>query len=375
MLASISFNSEEDEDGLEVECQADEPITRPFNPEEIRVKTIPVLVDQLVSRVNHQEIELAPDFQRQGGIWRPPPKGRLIESLLLRIPIPVFYVAADEDDKWSVVDGLQRTSTIHGFVTDEFALRGLEYLTKFEQHRYQDLPRPMQRRINETQLTVNVIGPGTPEDVMFNIFRRINTGGAPLTAQEIRNALHRGVARTCVKELAMSEEFLVATNNSISPKRMADRECVLRFLAFHMEPWESYAVNDLDAFLGEAMKKINRMSADQRSKLATDFRRAMVTARQIFGNDAFRKRYRAEDKRKPVSKALFEVWSVGLARRTGSELEYLVKKKAALRERAQTLLNVDRDFDDAISFSTGKPPRIRKRFAAVDQLIEDSLRC
>lgn len=375
MVAAIPPNSEADEDGLEVERSADEPITRPFNPEEIQVRTIPFLVDQLVSRVNHQEIELAPDFQRQDGIWRPPQQGRLIESLLLRIPIPVFYVAADEKDNWSVVDGLQRTSTIHGFVTDKFPLKGLEYLTRFEQKYYQELPRSMQRRINETQLTVNVIEPGTPEDVMFNIFRRINTGGAPLTAQEIRHALHRGVVRTCLKELAASKEFLAATNKSISPMRMADRECVLRVLAFQLEPWESYKEDDLDAFLRKAMEKINCMSAAERDKLAANFRRAMLAAHQIFGEDAFRKRYCAEDKRKPVSKALFEAWGVGLARRTNDELEHLVKRKADLRERTQRLLNEDRDFDDAISFSTGKPPRIRKRFGAVDQLIEESLRC
>ena len=375
MATAIPPNNEADEDGLEREREADEPITRPFNPEEIRVRTIPVLVDQLVSRINHQEIELAPDFQRQQDIWGAPQKGRLIESLLLRIPIPVFYVAADEDETWSVVDGLQRTSTIHGFVAGEFPLKGLEYLTQFEKHHYQDLPRPMQRRVNETQLTVNVIEPGTPEDVMFNIFRRINTGGAPLTAQEIRNALHRGAVHTCLKELATSKEFLAATDNAISAKRMADRECVLRFLAFHLEPWESYADNDLDAFLGEAMEKINHMSAGHRERLAGDFRRAMRSARQIFDDDAFRKRYRAADRRKPVSKALLEAWSVGLARRTDSELKRLVKRKALVREKAQRMLSEDRDFNDAISYATGTPSRIRKRFQAVDRLIEESLRC
>lgn len=375
MATAVPPNSEADEDGLEREGEADEPITRPFNPEEIRVRTIPVLVDQLVSRVNHQEIELAPDFQRQPDIWGDIQKGRLIESLLLRIPIPVFYVAADDEETWSVVDGLQRTSTIHGFVSGEFPLKGLEYLTRFEKHRYQELPRPMQRRINETQLTVNVIEAGTPENVMFNIFRRINTGGTLLTGQEIRNALHRGAVHACLKGLATSEEFLAATDNSISAKRMADRECVLRFLAFHLEPWESYADNDLDAFLGEAMEKINRMSAGQRDRLARDFRRAMCAARHIFDDDAFRKRYSATDKRNPVSKALFEAWSVGLARRTDRELERLVKRRAAVREHAQRMLNEDRDFNDAISYATGTPSRIRKRFQAVDRLIEESLRC
>lgn len=375
MATAVPPNNEADEDGLEHEGEADEPITRPFNPEEIRVRTIPVLVDQLVSRINHQEIELAPDFQRQQDIWGAPQKGRLIESLLLRIPIPVFYVAADEEETWSVVDGLQRTSTIHGFVSGEFPLKGLEYLTRFEKHRYQELPRPMQRRIKETQLTVNVIEAGTPENVMFNIFSRINTGGTLLTGQEIRNALHRGAVHACLKELATSKEFLAATDNSISAKRMADRECVLRFLAFHLESWESYADNDLDAFLGETMEKINRMSAGQREQLARDFRRAMFAARQIFDDDAFRKRYRAADRRRPVSKALFEAWSVGLARRTDGELEHLVKRRAAVREHAQRMLNEDRDFNDAISYATGTPSRIRKRFQAVDGLIEEALRC
>ena len=375
MPTTMPSDSDADEDGLELERQADEPITRPFNPEEIQVRTIPVLVDQLVSRVNHQEIELAPDFQRQQDIWGAPQKGRLIESLLLRIPIPVFYVAADEDETWSVVDGLQRTSTIHGFVAGEFPLKGLEYLTQFEKHHYQDLPRPMQRRVNETQLTVNVIEPGTPEDVMFNIFRRINTGGTPLTAQEIRNALHRGAVHVCLKELAASKEFLAATDNAISVRRMADRECVLRFLAFHLDPWESYEESDLDTFLGKAMRKINRMSVAQRDTLAVDFRRAMRAAHRVFGKDAFRKRYSATDKRKPVSKALFESWSVGLARRTDRELQYLVMRKAAIRRRAQRMLNEDRDFADAISYATGTPSRIRKRFQAVDKLIEESLQC
>ena len=365
---------ETDDDGLEIEQEdAAEAITRPFDPEKIKVRTTPLLVDQLVSRVVFSEIDLAPDFQRLAGIWHPPQKSRLIESLLLRIPIPVFYVAADDNEIWSVVDGLQRTSTIVEYVTGQFGLRGLEYLTKFEKHRYDELPRAMQRRINETQLTVNVIEPGTPEEVMFNIFRRINTGGTPLRGQEIRHALHPGDVRGYLKKLAESEEFLTATCNSISPTRMADRECVLRFLAFHMDPWELYSTNDLDGFLGTAMKKVNRMSKEDRQELEKDFRKAMTAAHQIFEQEAFRKRYRRQDKRKPVNKTLFEIWSVGLARRSADDIQHLVRQKNEVIGESMSLLNNDHDFDRAISYSTGIPSRIRNRFREVDKLIEKFL--
>ena len=366
-----------DDDGLEVEQEDAEAvaITRPFDPEKIKIRTTPLLVDQLVSRVDHGEIDLAPDFQRLAGIWGEAQKSRLIESLLLRIPIPLFYVAADEDETWSVVDGLQRTSTIHDYASGKFGLKALEYLRQFEGCRFGALPRKMQRRINETQLVINVIEPGTPKEVMFNIFRRINTGGLPLNGQEIRNALNPGVVRDYLKTMAASAEFKAATCNSVKAKRMGDQECVLRFLAFHMDPWESYSDNDLDSYLGEAMVRVNRMPDRQRQEMQTDFKRAMVAACEIFGEHAFRKRYKETERRKPVSKALLEAWSVALARRSDRDLKRLVDRKGDVVGRAISLLNNDREFEMAISYSTGVPSRVRKRFRAVDELLGECLRC
>lgn len=98
---------DDDESALEVEEEdPDDPITEPFDPEQIRIRTIPVLIQQLTERIAYEEVDLTPDFQRLRGIWDIKRKSRLIESLLLRIPIPVFYVAADDDDNWTVVDGV-----------------------------------------------------------------------------------------------------------------------------------------------------------------------------------------------------------------------------------------------------------------------------
>ena len=309
MVESDAVTSNEvDEDGLEIEQEEGGEIKRPFDPEKIRVGTVNIVVDQLVSRIEHEEIDLAPDFQRMAGIWDAKRKSRLIESLLLRIPIPVFYVAADENDRWSVVDGLQRTSTIKEYVAGEFSLNQLEYLTKLNGCLYQDLPRRMQRRVSETQLVVNVIQPGTPEEVMFNIFRRINTGGIMLNGQEIRHALHPGPIRSYLKQLAQTQEFSEATKGSIKKERMADRECVLRFLAFYIEPWEKYSANDLDGYLGLTMNRINAMESSRRAECLVDFKKAMSAAADILGPYAFRKQYSLHDRRRPISKALFEAW-------------------------------------------------------------------
>ena len=366
-------SNEIDEDGLEIEEAESGEIKRPFDPEKIKVRTVPVLVEQLVSRIEHQEIDLAPDFQRRAGIWDAKRKSQLIESLMLRIPIPVFYVAADKKENWSVVDGLQRTSTINDYVTGEFSLTKLEYLAKLNGFFFADLPRTMQRRIRETQLVVNVIEPDSPEEVMFNIFRRVNTGGITLNGQEIRHALHPGPVRTYLKDLAETEAFARATDRSIKTHRMADRECVLRFVAFYIEPWETYSANDLDGYLGLTMDKINEMDSRRRDDLLEDFKRAMEAALGIFGPNAFRKQYLRNEKRRPVSKALFEAWGVGFARRSDVEIERLVNNCECVINRFIGLMNDDYEFNTAISYGTGVPARVRKRFQAIDELIERCL--
>ncbi len=369
-ITQPNYDVEKDPDsGLEAE--KDDPeikIERPFDPEKIKVRTTTIVVELLVSRLSYKEIDLEPDFQRSF-VWDDKRRCRLIESLLLRIPIPVFYVAADENENWSVVDGVQRMSTIYKFVNGEFPLSQLEYLLQLDGLKYSALPRSMQRRINETQLVVNIIEPGTPEDVMFNIFRRINTGGMTLKGQEIRNALHRGPVRQYLKELAETEEFLDATDRSIKKNRMADRECVLRFLAFYIDRWEDYGANELDGYLNWTMTKINGMTLEQCDAIAKDFKKAMQAACDIFGQDSFRRRYNRSDSRRPVSKALFEAWSVRLARCSPEQINRLVKRREEVIDQFISLMNRDREFDKAISSSTGIPRHVKKRFSTIEKLV------
>ncbi|GAI25419.1 unnamed protein product, partial [marine sediment metagenome] len=268
-----------------------------------------------------REVNLQPDFQRHV-VWDNKRQSRLIESMLIRIPLPAFYLDARDDNEWLVVDGLQRLSTLDRFYNKkELKLSGLEFLGKqIEGKNFDELPRNFQRQIEETNLTLYIIKPDTPPEAKFAIFYRINTGGMVLTGQEIRHCLFQGKATVLLKELADSREFMDATTGSINTKRMDDRECVLRYCAFHLKPLAKYREPDLNKFLSSTMETINNMNEDDIAALSESFRRAMLLSRQVFGENAFRKMFEKHGYRFPINKALFEVWSVSLEKFTDDEI-------------------------------------------------------
>lgn len=353
-----------------------EDITSPFDPEHIDIDTRTTTVDLLLSRLRNGMIDLAPDFQRKAGIWTDGKQSRLIESLLLRIPIPSFYAAENKDGSWAIVDGIQRLTSIARFVepqtvgVDPLKLTGLEYLRNFDGAGFEDLSGKLQIRLRETEVVVHVIRRGTPEPVMFNVFARINTGGEPLTRQEIRHALIPGRARTLLAELAETEEFRRATGYSVVGDRMADREMVLRFLAFRMTSPHAYRSGDFDAFLAEAMHQVNRLDRSDEDRLRTEFVTAMLAAKEIFGPHAFRKYRRNQQRKSPINKALFEAIAVNLASFDDDEREVL-READTLGAFAE--LMEDAEFERAISVGTGDARKVRMRFDAIKELFENVL--
>jgi hypothetical protein len=371
----VEYDTEGRSTGVELE-QLDDLIDEPFDPAEIDVQTRTMTVDLLMARLRRGVLDLAADFQRAAGIWSEVNQSKLIESLLLRIPLPTLYAAESGEESWAVVDGIQRLTTIARFVDPEvigarpLKLRGLEYLRQYEGREYTELPGSLQTRINETELIVHLIRAGTPEPVKFNIFARINTGGRPLTHQELRHALIPGRARGLLRELASSDAFLEATQYSVSPTRMADREMALRFMAFRLTEPEDYRRGDLDAFLRQAMQQINALSPEQVARLSGEFAEAMRAASAIFAGYAFRKRFRDYDRRLPINKALFEAISVNLASKTPKELDRLAERRDQVQERFMNLME-DVGFQQAISGGTGDVRKVHKRFADIGGLFRE----
>jgi hypothetical protein len=349
-------------------------ISSPFDPTLIRVDIRPLTIDLLLARLRENEIDLAPDFQRKAGIWSNDAQSRLIESMLIKIPLPAFYLDATDDDRWIVVDGLQRLTALRRFaITQEMKLTGLEFLSQFEGKTYNELPRGFQRRILETQVTGYLIARGTPDEVKFTIFRRINTGGKPLSPQEIRHALNQGPITRLLAELSISSEFQTAIDRGVSDERMDDRELVLRFLAFVRTPYTEYTRQDLDSFLNRAMREMNALPPEGLRALAQSFKATMYWATEIFGRDAFRKRFSQSAKRQPVNKPLFETWSVNLYRLNEPQLRQLRERKSQLQSAFIELMNNDKEFLSAVSQGTGDVAKVRCRFSRVEQLIAEVL--
>jgi hypothetical protein len=369
----------------------------PFDPAKINIETRPMTVGQFMNRIRDFEesngeegINLRPDFQRMGGIWNDSAQSRLIESMMIRIPLPAFYMNEDADkaDLWVVIDGLQRLTAMRRFMIDKsLRLKQLEFWKEYEDKTFDDLPRLLQRRLEETQVTVYLVKKGTPHNVKFNIFKRINTGGVPLSGQEIRHALNLGAATNLLKELAEGQPFKEATANGVSHLRMADRECVLRFLSFmdkgnslRQPPYEmrdhtDYSgKDDLDTFLNDQMKQINAMGQREPERLdeiRQRFERVMKASAQIFDNRAFRKPTDT-GRRSPISKALFEAWAVNLDRCSDEQLARLAQRQETLENKFRELMD-DTEFVIAISYSTGDVRRVKYRFAKIQQIIQETL--
>jgi hypothetical protein len=342
----------------------------PFDPTQIRVKTKPMTMDLLLKRIEYDEIDLAPEFQRHAGIWTPKNKSRLIESLLIRIPLPAFYIDATNDDKWLVIDGLQRISTFKKFILeDDFTLTELQFLEDLKDKRYSDLPRHYQRRIDETELTVYLIEPGTPSEVKYNIFERVNTGGLPLNPQELRQAINPGQAIKILKTLAKLPEFERVTNLSQKKKeRMDDHEFILGFIAFTLNNYEDYPIHKgRNYFLNQAMEKLNKIDTSLIEELENKFMTAMIAAYNIFGNTAFRK-----SQKSPVNKSLFESWSVTLSQLNSQKIGILINRKELLREIFIKKMRTDNDFNRSISQAANK---VKYRFEKINQIVQEVLSC
>ncbi len=385
--------------GVELEKEEREQ-REPFNPEQISIEPKVVSMDALIRRLLQGTIRLAPDFQRNE-IWDTVRKSQLIESLMLKIPIPMFYVASDEKGNWDVVDGLQRITAIKEFILGNdyitnskeelrgkgFKLKNLEFWgDQYNELKFSELPNFLVNRILETEFRFTVINPGTPEEVKRNVFKRINTGGMPLTPQEIRHALYQGKSTKLLKELSVSHEFKEATTYSINDSRMVAREMILRFLAFSIRSYKDYPKNyDMDIFLSDTMRIINIMPELPKEELLKIFKSnipnirfndieflknrfsdAMIRSHKLFGKHTFRRSY--GDRRTPINKTLFEVWGNLLADLEEDRFEKLMSKKNDLIEEYQELLN-NKNFGDYISIYSWIYPK--ERYTILQKLIDN----
>jgi len=318
----------------------------------------------LYRKILQGKVKMDPEFQRNF-VWKNKQKSQFIESLIINIPLPPIYVSQDNEGNFVIVDGLQRTHTLKSFIDGDLILEGLEAIPKLNDLTFNDLPIELKTRIEDKNLLLYILKPSVPLVVVYDIFKRINTGGTTLERQEIRNCIYIGESTRLLKELAEEDVFRIAIDYGISPNRMKDREAVLRYLAFKIYDYRSEYQNDMDEFLSQAMKRINSMSKEEIENVKIDFLRSMKFSYEFFGSDNFR--LPTEFSRGRINIAIFESISYFFSNESD---EYLYSNKGRIVDNYWKFLLKDQNYLDSVRFSTGTTSKVRNRFSLVQKILK-----
>lgn len=337
------------------------------------VRTEPRTVGDVVDRIDRKRYILDPDFQRDF-VWPNPKQSKLIESCIMRIPLPVFYVAEAKDGRIIVVDGLQRLTTFYRFINNQFRLTGLGAKDSDVEHPlegklFKELPVSLQERVSDTPLIMYILDAKAPERARLDIFERVNSG-EPLTRQQMRNALYNGPATVWLKEAAEGPIFRNATGNSLNARTMRDREAINRFCAFSLLSTSEYR-GDMDTFLAKGLAALAHLSDDERDELHIQFQGSMALNQELFKEHAFRKSLASGPAatRSVINISLFEVCAVSMTQ-VGPLDE---KRKNIFREEIIKLLG-DEKFVNSITYSTNSSTQVRTRFGMMESVVADLLK-
>ncbi|CAC9575720.1 hypothetical protein [uncultured Gammaproteobacteria bacterium] len=351
--------------------EQDQGITSPFSVKDIKVTHATIMLSNIISRLKHKEISI-PNYQRHANLWSIKQKSRLIESILLKLPLPVFYFDVSNSDKWEIVDGLQRISTIEHFFSDKkwFRLKDLEFLTDLNGKKASELDRTMQRTLDETQFITYQIEAQTPKEVRYSIFNRINTGGLSLKPQEIRQALNQaGLGVKFLADIAENEVFKNVVG--ISNERMAGQELALRFMAFKTLGDDKFKI--MNNFLDLAMEKIDAKSEQELRILQSDLIAVLEFSEQVLGEKhRFSRSIVDEERNKLVNLSLFDALTVCLDEVENKDL-FLENKDFFVTKFKKMLL--DESSDLVISITKGTSGKWAKdtRFRIIRDLIAETL--
>lgn len=367
------------EDMVSEEEQEDEP---PFDAEKIRVDQQMLSVKYMLELMEQNLIELNPGYQRRR-VWKDnKKKSLLIESLMLRIPIPAFYFYENENGTYQVIDGQQRLTTIKEFVNGEFRLTGLEYLGReYNKKKFKDLDTKYVQRIYRTQIAVNILDARSPKNVIYDIFRRVNTGGINLNPQEMRNAICRQEVRDFLKKSINNENYLLATRGRVKDDRMDSQELALRFYAFYRAyDYEKnvlhYDYSNIAAMLDEAIEDLNKMNQEKRERLFQNFELAMKRSYEAFGTYAFSKIQRDGNTVKRnidyINKSLFSAFSVLLLSHNYDDLNIKAYQRKILLELADALEN--HHYANSITIGTGDKRNVYANFEYSRKVLEECLK-
>jgi hypothetical protein len=347
------------------ESDQEEPAIYPTDERRLVTQSYDLSVSTLIEQWKDGTLKL-PEIQREY-VWNNTKASRLIESLLLNVPIPVLYLA-ESGDKYDIIDGHQRVASVVRFVENEFRLIGLKVLGDADRRgkRFHQLPPADQRRIRTRVMRAIIITEESHPSMKFEVFERLNSGSIQLNAQEIRHSTHRGPFISMIKRLVKVAAFRTCIGTKLPRRREVDTELVLRYFAFS-DDLENYRP-PLQRFLNNYCAIKNKQSESVLQSDETRFLRAAENVQSLYGGSAFRltdETGKVTDRN--INRALAETQLVTLGL---CDSKALAARKVEVMQRLAAL-HRDPAFLDDIQRATGDRARTLGRMRQYREAIED----
>lgn len=358
--SSDPSSNEGQNDELDVTAEQAEPLDLEQESRRLVTQPYDLSVQTLVDNVESKQLLLSEVPYQRGYVWDDSKASRLVESLLLNVPIPVCYFAENPDGSLEVIDGQQRIRSICRFVNNEFALRGIPVLREIDGSRFSELSDRDQRRISNRTIRCIVITEDSHPDIKFDVFERLNTGSVSLSAQELRNCIYRGPFNNQLKDVADDPTFLQALGRpagSNRDTRMEEEELVLRFLAL---------LDQLTSYKPAMRQFLNRYIRDHRQQtinpeLLDAFNRTCDIVASVFDGGAFYGQTKEGEPTKNINKAIYDAIMISFAK---SNHEEVLRRADEVRRLRDELLDSEQ-FQTMIGRATADRTRVQGRIKAV----------
>lgn len=340
--------------------QEQDPERNPIIDGKLFTQPYDLVINSLLSQIEDGTVHLRqisdrPKFQRRY-VWSDRMASRLIESILLDVPIPPCYLAQDSDYRLDVIDGQQRIFSIYRYVSNHFKLRDLEMLGEHNRKAFFELPPMLRRKIETYTLRCVIITNNSHPEIRFEVFERLNSNTVPLNAQELRNSISRGPLIDLIGELANDPLWLKILNHREPDKRMRDEELILRYFAFQTLGLESYNTPQ-KYWLNDAADEGRNYDAQTIEALALRWKHTMEKCLVIFEpEECFRRIPIA--KRHVVNRALMDLTMYSLTKVPTDA----VKRSSGEFYRRYTELLQQSEFEDLITRSIDHKSRTHRRF-------------
>lgn len=328
-------------------------------------------LETIATMVEKGSIDVAPVFQRRER-WSPEQQSALIESFLLNVPVPPVYLSEDDFGTYSVIDGKQRITTIKDFMRNNLALKCLDAFPEITGMRFRELPRQLKNALEvRPYLRVVTLLKQSDPVLKYEVFTRLNRGGDPLNAQEIRNVAFRGALNDLIYRLSqdpfLKQQLKIKNEKSPAYREMADAEYVLRFLTLH-SVWRR--------FTGSFRGSMDKFMADNKSaeaqKLAQFeilFKRNINTCQKIWNDIAF-KRPEAGAWRHQMLAGMYDSQMLAVAELADTKIAVLSKKSKEIVKATRHLFQTDHNFEESVRRATNTPSKIIYRVEKMKTLLE-----